>query len=153
MALSPAKSITATLIVKRTPRTPGRRHAYLYSVEFDGLVVENSADAECDLARVLLARGISGVVTLIDGATGKPRSKVNIAKAALLTVREDRQRGLYLRKWRPPESAAGSSPTGERPSQVGGQPRWRCCVNGSAPAGTEALRIQPMRRVGRYVMT
>jgi hypothetical protein len=115
--------LTATLVVKRTPPAPGRRHCYLYSVEFDGeLVVENSTDAECDLARVLLARGIGGLVTLIDGATGKPRTRVNIAKAALLTLREDRRKGPLLVKWKPLSGSSVRRLRAKRSPQVGGSP-------------------------------
>src|SRR6516165_10943374 len=46
-----------------------------YSVTFaDEKIVKSSRDPECDLARALIARGISGTVTVIDGKTGRPRS-------------------------------------------------------------------------------
>ena len=35
-----------------------------------------------DLARALLARGHTGKVTMLDGATGKPRTIIDIEKAA-----------------------------------------------------------------------
>jgi hypothetical protein len=39
------------LIAKRTEAIAGRRHVYLYDVEFDGaIIVNNSPDPECDLA-------------------------------------------------------------------------------------------------------
>ena len=42
-----------------------------WNVEFDGeLIVENSKDPECDTARALLARGITGKVEVIDADTG-----------------------------------------------------------------------------------
>ena len=63
---------------------PNDRHWYAYDVLLNReTIVSNSRDPEHDLARVLLARGIKGVVEVIDGRTGKPRSKVNIEKAAL----------------------------------------------------------------------
>ena len=61
----------------------------MYAVHFDGvLIVANSRDPECDLARALLARGISGKVKVIDEITGAHRSTVNIEKAARLSVKE-----------------------------------------------------------------
>ena len=72
----------AYLTAKRPPDGKHRESWYLYDVEFDGrLVVTNSKDAECDLARVLLARGIKGMVTVLGAITGKPRTIVNIEKA------------------------------------------------------------------------
>ena len=60
-----------------------------YGVTFRGeLIVSDSGDLECDLARALLARGITGPVPIVDPDTGKARIVVNIAKAARLTVRE-----------------------------------------------------------------
>jgi hypothetical protein len=62
---------------------------YRYSVIFEGkLLVERSRDPECDAARALLARGITGELTLLDGKTGKPRIIINIEKAARLRVEE-----------------------------------------------------------------
>ena len=90
---------TAYLTVKRPPKGKYRESWYRYDVEFDAqIVVRNSKDAECDFARVLLSRGIKGVVTVFDAITGKPRTIVNIEKAAKLrTVEEDRD-GLRFRK-------------------------------------------------------
>ena len=45
-------------------------------------------DPECDLARALLARGITGELTMVDANTGKPRTVIDIERAAMLTVRE-----------------------------------------------------------------
>ena len=60
-----------------------------YGVTFRGeLIVSNSRDLECDLARALLARGMTGPVTIVDPDTGRVRIIVNIAKAARLTVQE-----------------------------------------------------------------
>ena len=62
---------------------------HLYNVVFDGeLIVEHSRDPECDLARALKARGYTGMVDMLDGATGRLRSIINIEKAARLTVKE-----------------------------------------------------------------
>src|SRR5262245_15402373 len=49
--------------------------AYRYSVIFRGkLLVERSRDPECDAARALVAKGITGKLTTLDGKTGKPRT-------------------------------------------------------------------------------
>jgi hypothetical protein len=62
---------------------------YRYSVIFGGeLLVDRSRDPECDAARALMARGIVGKLTLLDSATGKPRTVIDIEKAAKLTVEE-----------------------------------------------------------------
>lgn len=80
----------------------GGRDGYRYSVLFDGkLLVERSRDPECDAARALLAQGLTGKLTMLDGKTGKPRTIIDIEKAAKLTVREDRRRGPMFVKWKP----------------------------------------------------
>jgi hypothetical protein len=59
------------------------RVGYRYSVIFRGkLLVERSRDPECDAARALVAKGITGKLTMLDGKTGKPRTIINIEKAA-----------------------------------------------------------------------
>jgi hypothetical protein len=56
---------------------------HLYNVTFDGeLIVEHSRDPETDLARALRARGLTGMIDMQDGATGRLRSIINIEKAA-----------------------------------------------------------------------
>jgi hypothetical protein len=61
---------------------PNDRHWYAYAVLLNGdTLVSNSRDPEHDLARALLARAIKGVAELIDGKTGKSRSRVNIEAA------------------------------------------------------------------------
>jgi hypothetical protein len=62
---------------------------HLYNVTFEGgLIVEHSRDPETDLARALKARGYTGMVDMLDGATGRLRSIINIEKAARLKVEE-----------------------------------------------------------------
>ena len=62
---------------------------YRWSVIFRGkLLVERSRDPECDAARALLAKGLTGKLTLLDGKTGKPRTIIDIEKAAFLTTEE-----------------------------------------------------------------
>ena len=69
----------------------GGKTGYVYSVIHDGeLIVDRSRDPECDAARALVARGITGKLTLLDGKTGIPRTIINIEKAAKLRVREGR---------------------------------------------------------------
>ena len=71
--------------------------------------VTDSRDPEHDLARALLARGIKGNVTLHDGPTRKPRTVVNIEKAAPWCVGSNLER--Y--KWKAPEVSDSSPHTGE----------------------------------------
>ena len=79
----------------------GGRDGYRYSVIFDGkLLIERSRDPECDAARALHARGITGKLTLLDGKTGVPRTTIDIEKAAKLATSEDQNR-LRSVKWRP----------------------------------------------------
>ena len=65
----------------------GRRHVYVYDVVFDGeTIVTGSPDPEPDLARALLARGITGTITVFEGK--KPRTIVNIEGAAKIRTSE-----------------------------------------------------------------
>jgi hypothetical protein len=70
--------------------TDAQCHGRLWNVEFDGdMVVVGSSDPEFDLARVLVARGIAGKVTILDGETRKPRTIIpDIGKAATLCTEE-----------------------------------------------------------------
>ena len=91
-------------------KKPNDRHWYAYDVVFDGeIIVADSRDPEHDLARVLLARGIKGNVTLHDGPTRKPRTVVNIEKAAPWCVGSNLER--YM--WKAPEVSDSSPHTGE----------------------------------------
>jgi hypothetical protein len=92
--------LIATVTAKRPPEGNHRESWYLYDIEFEGeLVVRDSKDPECELARALRARGVTGTVTLVD-ANG-PRITINIEKCAKLTVRETRSHGPRFVKWRP----------------------------------------------------
>jgi hypothetical protein len=83
---------------------------YVYSVVCDGkLLVERSRDPECDAARALLAKGISGTLTLCDGKTGMPRTIIDIEKAARLTV-EETGNAPRFRKYRERGGSAPYSP-------------------------------------------
>jgi hypothetical protein len=106
---------TARLIARRTPPKTGRRHVYLYDVEFDGeLVVTNSAEPACATARVLLAQGITGNILMIDGKTARPRYTVNIEKVARLTVRETAREGPRFVRWKPLKGGDVSPRASER---------------------------------------
>jgi len=62
---------------------------YRYSVVFDGkLLVDRSRDPECDAARALIAKGITGKLTMLDGKTVSPRIVIDIERAAQLCVKE-----------------------------------------------------------------
>jgi hypothetical protein len=99
---------------------------YLYDVTFGGkVIVADSVDPETDLARALMAHGITGVVEIFDDRTGKPRSRVNIEAASKVTFREDRRRGPHRQPWRPfaPESAGVSATRAEVVGRVDDMPR------------------------------
>ena len=71
------------------------RHKARYDVLFFGeVIVRGSRDPECDLARALLSKGITGNVAILNDITRKPRTFVNIEKGARLTVREIAPLGL-----------------------------------------------------------
>ena len=73
---------------------------YRYSVIFRGkLLVEHSRDPECDAARALVDKGITGKLTMLDGKTGKPRTIIDIERAAKLCA-EEGPYGPRLVKWR-----------------------------------------------------
>lgn len=83
------------------PHWVGGKSGYLYSVIHEGnLLVSRSRDPEGDAARALIAKGITGTLTLLDGKTGKPRTIIDVEKAAKLATREDARRGPCLVKWR-----------------------------------------------------
>jgi hypothetical protein len=97
----------------------GVKYTGFYSVEFDGeIIVVCSRNPEHDLARALLSRGLTGKVTMLDAKTGKPRTIIDIERAAKMTVEENRRFGPRFVKWRSyPETAhqtsAERSPTAE----------------------------------------
>jgi hypothetical protein len=86
---------------------------YLYSVLFqDRLLVSRSKDPECDAARALLAQGVTGKLTMLDGKTGRPRTIIDIEKAARLRVAEESRDGIRFRKLTPaetPDTADGTT--------------------------------------------
>jgi hypothetical protein len=96
-------TLWALLWARKPPRSGSQRDDwYVYDVKYEGeLIVTGSADAECDAARVPLARGIEGALSMIDGVTGKPRTIIDIEKAAKLTVREGNRQSPMFAKWRP----------------------------------------------------
>jgi hypothetical protein len=70
-------------------RKTGVPYTGRYDVTFDGeIIVKGSRDPETDLARALLAQGITGTVMVVDANTGKHRTTVNIQKAAKLKAEE-----------------------------------------------------------------
>jgi len=87
--------------VPSKPGTP-RDDYYLYHVVFDGeVIVTASRVPECDAARVLLDRGLTGSLAIVDAVTGKKRITVNIEAAAKLTVAESRRHSPRFVKWKP----------------------------------------------------
>jgi hypothetical protein len=97
------------MLVELFPVWAGGKAGYLGNVTLDGdLIVERSRDPECDLARVLRSRGITGNVTVFDGNTGRPRTQINVEKLAQLRTRDD-QRQLGFEKYREPTVYAHSA--------------------------------------------
>jgi hypothetical protein len=67
--------------------------------------VQDRSSPECDAARVLVAKGITGKLTMLDGKTGKPRIVIDIERAAQLCVKERSlrfapNRPVQMRRWR-----------------------------------------------------
>ena len=109
------------LTARLHPIWAGGHAGYLYSVIYDGkLLIERSRDPECDAARALMAQGITGKLTLLDGKTGKPRTIINIEKAAKLRVSEESKNGLRIRK-HDPAGWPYSHEEGSEVVKVGGQ--------------------------------
>jgi hypothetical protein len=107
-----------TLTARLHPKWVGGRDGYRYSVICRGeLIVDRSRDPECDAARALLARGITGKLTMLDGKTGIPRTIVDIEKAAKVRVSEESRDGLRFR----PVDPADSSYSHEEAARAG----WR----------------------------
>ena len=95
-----------TLTARLHPKWVGGRDGYHYSVICRGeLIVDRSRDPECDAARVLLARGITGKLTVLNGKTGKPRIIIDIEKAAKVRVSEESRDGLRFRPVDPADSS------------------------------------------------
>jgi hypothetical protein len=75
------------------------RDGRAYHVELDGeLIVVDSRDPEPDMARVLLARGITGKITVCDAVTRKPRTAVDIERVAKIRTDDLRMR---FDRWKP----------------------------------------------------
>jgi hypothetical protein len=99
-----------TLRARLHPLWVGGRDGYRYSVLFEGkLLVDRSRDPECDAARALLAKGFTGKLTMLDGKSGKPRTIIDVEKAARLTV-EETGRLPRFRKYRERGGSEGYSP-------------------------------------------
>ena len=100
------------------PLWAGGEAGYVYSVVYDGKpLIERSRDPECEAARALIAKGITGELTLLDGKTGIPRTVINIEKAAKLRVAEESKNGLRFRTVCP--ATSGYSPEADLPDRRG----------------------------------
>ena len=108
------------------PIWTGGRDGYRYSVLFDGqLLVQQSRDPETDAARALVAKGITGKLTMLNGKNGKPRTVINIEKAAKLVTTEENRSGLRFRK--PPrdtDNSPSSLETGAVEAVVVAESNW-----------------------------
>ena len=112
--LAPTPKMRRTAKLFCNPK-PNDRHWYTYDVEFSGeFLVTGSRDPEHDLARSLLACGLTGTVSLLDGKTGAPRANVNIEKAATWCVGSN----LDTYRFKSVQASNYSPPTGE-------DERWR----------------------------
>jgi hypothetical protein len=79
--------------------------------------ISGARDPETDLARALLARRHTGFVDLIDVRTGRPRSRVNIEKAAHLETIEG-PNGPFWRRPQTPTDQACARKTQVRGKEV-----------------------------------
>ena len=94
------------LTARLHPKWVGGRDGYRYSVIFEGnLMGDRSRDAECDAARALVAMGHTSKLAMLDGKTGRPRTIIDVEKAAQRTCTE----GPYGPRFKTVPNA-GSSP-------------------------------------------
>jgi hypothetical protein len=106
--------MTDSLTAELHPVWVGGSCGYRYDVTWDGEhIVKLSRDPEPDLARALLTKGIKGMMTVVDGKTAKPRTLVNIEKAARIRVTEEDRDGLRIRRYgeNPDSGAAAGEPS------------------------------------------
>jgi len=113
------KTIPSDTVVRLHAKWKGGRFGHVYDVELaDGaLILTDSHDPEHDACRALLAHGITGVLHLIDGKTGKPRSHINIEAGAKWRVSEEDRGGLRLRRWSSNTDISPPAGEKERPGQ------------------------------------
>lgn len=84
------------------PHWRGGKAGYLYDVQYAGeLIVAGSRDPEHDLARALLVRGVTGLIELVHGESGKPRTFVNVVPAARYCIFDGGRDRLRRRLWEP----------------------------------------------------
>ena len=106
------KKIELRAYARLHPLWIGGSTGYAYSVIFRGeLIVDKSRDPECDAARALLARGHTGRLTMLDGKTGKPRTIINIEKAAKLRTVEPNRGPLHFQRWKPFDASHVNRPS------------------------------------------
>lgn len=117
-------------------RWVGGKRGSVYDVTLgDDVILTGSRDPEHDLARALLARGITGLAEVVDGITGKHRTTVKIEAAAERRTSEDR-RGLRTRVWTPHPRARMASEGG--------------ASKATAPEGTAPVQDTPDDVWGRF---
>ena len=105
---------TENQVAALIPQWYGGKAGYLYDVSYAGeIIVTGSHDPEHDLARALLANGVTGLVEIVDGNTGKARTFVNVVPAAKWSIC-DGLRGLRRDRWKPFEHPAVKPPAAER---------------------------------------
>ena len=108
------------LTARLHPKWVGGRDGYRYSVIFEGkLIVDRSRDAECDAARALVAMGHTGKLTMLDGKTGRPRTIINIEKAAKLRTVEPNRGPLHFQRWKPFDTSHVNGPSPEETREAG----------------------------------
>jgi hypothetical protein len=95
------------------PQWCGGRAGYRYSATLGGrTIIKDSVDPETDLARALLDLGITGLADVYDGKTGKPRTTIDIERAAKLVTTEGRAT-VHFEKARQTIDSACPSPEDE----------------------------------------
>jgi hypothetical protein len=83
------------------------------------LLVERSRDPECDAAPALVAKGITGKLTICDGKTGLPRTVIDIEKAAGLRASEENRDGLRFRRYLNPDISPPAAESEEPDGRAG----------------------------------
>ena len=148
-AVDNSSSISTTFAALRPFWIGGDKYGYLYDVLLDGkVIVRRSHDPEHDACRALLAKGITGKLTLTD-LEGTPRSSIDIETGAKWRVIDDDKRGLLMvpyRAW--PGTSTGPSPQTRKTNGGSEGPDEANAAVGEAPLHRKAGKEVSVRETG-----